>query len=122
MKETRELQNCSVGECIPMCGVLYAWTLAYAPATSGELIAVSKSFHKCLKDELTWSCVWWLYINTVKLVYKDHSRDQPNVVLHIHRWSLYTGSISCKVYCWGPIKCGLYKEVVIIYRWPLDQV
>ncbi len=26
---------------------------------------------------------------TVKLVYKDHPRDQQNVVL-IHRWSLYT--------------------------------
>ena len=32
---------------------------------------------------------------TVKLVYKDHPRDQHNVVL-IHRWSLYTGSINGK--------------------------
>ncbi len=41
---------------------------------------------------------------TVKLVYKDHPRDQQNVVL-IQRWSL--GSKTWKVYPWGPIKCGL---------------
>ncbi len=33
------------------------------------------------------------YTNTVKLVYKDHPRDQKNVVF-IHRWSLYAGSIA----------------------------
>ncbi len=27
-----------------------------------------------------------------------------------------------KVYTWGPIKCGLYKQVVFIYRWSLEQV
>ncbi len=29
----------------------------------------------------------------------------------IHRWSLYVGSITWKVYLWGPVKCGLYKQV-----------
>ncbi len=47
---------------------------------------------------------------TVKLVYKDHPGDQQNVVL-IHKWSLYTGSITWKVYHWGP--------VVFISRWSL---
>ncbi len=45
--------------------------------------------------------------NTVKLVYKDHARDQPNVLL-IHRWSLYEGLIAWKVYTMGPVNCGLY--------------
>ncbi len=58
---------------------------------------------------------------TVKLVYKDHPRDQRNVVL-IHRWSLYEGLIAWKVYTMGPVKCGLYKQVVFIYRWSLEQV
>ena len=59
--------------------------------------------------------------NTAKLVYKDHPRDQQNVAL-IHRWSLYAGSIAWKVYpCW-PVQCGLYKQVVFIYRWSLQQV
>ena len=35
--------------------------------------------------------------NTVKLVYKNHPRDQQNVVF-IYRWSLYAGSIAWKVY------------------------
>ncbi len=58
---------------------------------------------------------------TVNLVYKDHPRDQENVVF-IHRWSLYAGSIKWKVYTWGPVKCGLYKQVVFIYRWSVEQV
>ncbi len=37
---------------------------------------------------------------TVKLVYKDHPRDQQYVV-PIHRWSLHGGSITWKVYHWG---------------------
>ena len=57
----------------------------------------------------------------MKLVYKDHPRDQQTVVL-IHRWSLYAGSITWKVYPWGLVKCSLYKQVVFIYRWSLDQV
>ena len=59
--------------------------------------------------------------NTVKLVYKDHPRDQQSVIL-IHRWSLYAGYITWKVYPWGLVKCGLYKQVVFIYRWSLEQV
>ncbi len=51
--------------------------------------------------------------NTLKLVYKDHSMDQLNVVL-MHRSSLYAGSIVWKIYTWGPVKCGLYKQVVYI--------
>ncbi len=62
-----------------------------------------------------------LFCDTVKLVYKDHHRDQQNVVL-IHRWSLYAGPITQKVYQWRPVKCGLYKQVVLIYRWSLEQV
>ncbi len=46
--------------------------------------------------------------------------DQQNVVL-IHRWSLYTGSIRWKAYLWGPVKCGLYRQVVLIYR-SLEEV
>ncbi len=23
---------------------------------------------------------------------------------------------------WGPVKCGLYKQVVFVYRWSLEQV
>ncbi len=48
---------------------------------------------------------------TVKLVYKDQSRDQQNVVL-INRWSLYSGSITCYEYPWGPVNYGFYKHVV----------
>ena len=39
---------------------------------------------------------------TAKLVYKDHTRNQQNVVL-THRWSLYTVSITWKVYPWEPV-------------------
>ncbi len=69
-------------------------------------------------------------IITVKLAYKDHPRDQQNVVL-MHRWSLYAGSITWKLYIAllirttfysGPVKCGPYKQVVFIYRWSLEQV
>ncbi len=55
---------------------------------------------------------------TVKLVYKDHGRDQQNVVL-IHRWSLCTGSVTWKAYPEGPVKMqslwtgGLYTQVVL---------
>ncbi len=49
--------------------------------------------------------------NTVKFVYKDHPRDQQNMVL-IHRWSLYAGSIAWKLYSCGLVKRSLYKQVV----------
>ncbi len=58
---------------------------------------------------------------TAKLVYKAHPRDLEIVVL-IHRWSLYTGSITWKVYPWRCVKCGLYKQVVFRYWWYLGQV
>ncbi len=54
-----------------------------------------------------------MYIQ-VKFAYKDHRRGQQNAVL-IHRWSLYEGSITWKVYMvypWGPVVYGLYKKVV----------
>ncbi len=41
----------------------------------------------------------------MKLVCKDHPRDQQNVVL-IDRWSLYAGSIAREIYTPGPVKCG----------------
>ena len=56
---------------------------------------------------------------TVKLVHKHHPRDQQSVVL-IHRWSLYAISKTWKINSWGPVKCGLYKKVVCIYRWSLE--
>ena len=71
---------------------------------------------KLVQSQLDWSITC-----TVKLVYKDHPRDQQSVVL-IHMWSLYAGSTVQKVYTWGPVKCGLYKQVVFIYRWSLEQV
>ncbi len=37
----------------------------------------------------------------------------------VHRWSLYTDSITWKLYFWGPVKCGLYKQLIFIYRWSL---
>ncbi len=58
---------------------------------------------------------------TMKLFYKDHARDQQNVVL-IHRWSLYTGIIAWKTYTWRPVKCCLYKQVVFIYNGSLNQI
>ena len=57
---------------------------------------------------------------TVNLVHEDHSREPKNMVL-IHRWSLYAGSIAWKVYPWGPVKFGLYKQVVFLCRWSLEQ-
>ncbi len=57
----------------------------------------------------------------MKLLCKDHPRDQQNVVL-IHRWSIYAGSVTFKLYPWGPVKCGLYKQVIFIYRLSLEQV
>ena len=45
------------------------------------------------------------YTSTVKLVSKDHHRD-PQV---IHRCPLYAGSVTWKVYPWGPVNCGLYQ-------------
>ena len=47
----------------------------------------------------------------MKFVYKDQCRDQQNVAL-IHRWPLYAGSIAWGIYSCGPVKCGLYKQVV----------
>ncbi len=58
---------------------------------------------------------------TVKPVYKKHPRNQLNVAL-IRRWSLYVGLITLKVYPWKPVQCDLYKHVVFIYRWSLEQV
>ena len=54
-------------------------------------------------------------------LYKDHLKDKPNMVL-IHSWPLYEGSITWKEYPWLPVKCGLYKKVVFIYRCYLEQV
>ncbi len=45
--------------------------------------------------------------------YKDHPRDQQCMLILIHRWSLYTSSITWKGYHWGPVQCGLYKQVVL---------
>ncbi len=52
--------------------------------------------------------------HTGKLAYKDHARDQQNDVVLIHRLSLYVGSITWKVYPWGPVIYGRYKQVFFI--------
>ena len=58
----------------------------------------------------------------LKLVYKDHPRDQQTMVL-LHRcFFLYISSTTWKLYSWRPVKCGLYGQVVFIYRWSLKQV
>ncbi len=62
------------------------------------------------------------FVYTVTLVYKDHHRDPQNMVV-IHRWSLYAGTVTWEVYPPGlAVKCGLYKQVVVIYRWSLQRV
>ncbi len=61
--------------------------------------------------------------DAVKLVYKDQSRDQQNVVL-MHKWSLYAGSITmsiqlrtCEMRC---LKAGgLYIQVVFRAGWTI---
>ena len=47
---------------------------------------------------------------TVKLVYKDHPREQQNVV-PIHSWSSHAGSITQKAYA------GQFTNVFFINRW-----
>ncbi len=59
-----------------------------------------------------------IYLYMYSETCKDHPRDQQNVV-HTHRWSLYSGLIPWKLYPWGPVNCGLYKQVVFIHRWSL---
>ncbi len=54
----------------------------------------------------------------MKLRYKDHPRSQQNVVF-IHRWSFYAGSMAWEVYTRGLVICGLYKQLVFMYRWRL---
>ncbi len=51
---------------------------------------------------------------------QSHPKDQQHVVL-IHRTN-YPGSITWKVQPWGPVKCGLYKQAVLIYWWSLEQI
>ncbi len=66
---------------------------------------------------------------TVKPAYKDNPKDQETVVL-VHRWSLYAGSITGEVYHWGPVNCGLYKQVPgglyiqVVFRagWPIYYI
>ena len=59
----------------------------------------------------------------MKLVYKDYLRHQQSVdLLHMSGGLLCAGSITWKVCIWGSVKCGLYKQVVLIYRWSLEQV
>ena len=40
-----------------------------------------------------------------------------NEIWSLYTGGLYAGSITSKVYLWGPVKCGLYQQVVFIYRW-----
>ena len=61
-----------------------------------------------------------IFCFTVKLAHKDQPKDKQNVVL-IHRWSFYAGSVAWKVYIWGTVYC-LYKQVVFMHRWSLEQI
>ncbi len=51
------------------------------------------------------------YIYTVTLVYKDTPKRPPKCGPYT---LLYTGPITWEVYPWGPVKCGLYIQVVFI--------
>ena len=31
-------------------------------------------------------------------------------------------TMAWKIYTWGAVQCGLYKQAVFIYRWSLEQV
>ena len=64
--------------------------------------------------------------NTMKPLYKDHLRDQQNIVL-IHRWSLYAASIKWQVYIWVLVTCGFYKQagglcIQVVFRAGLPVV
>ncbi len=39
----------------------------------------------------------------------------------MHRRSLCAGSILWKVLPWRLVKCGVYKQLVFIYRWSLQH-
>ncbi len=102
--------------------------------TPSELLVFSGFFMGwwCLAFKMLWPIVYWdmwgvvsvitghlwFVWYTVKLVYKHYTRGPWNVV---HRWSLCVHSITWKVYPLGPVKYGLYKLVVLIYRWSLEQ-
>ena len=52
---------------------------------------------------------------TVKPVYKEHPKETENVVLIDRFINMYIASK-------GVMKSGLYKHVVFIYRWSLEQI
>ena len=63
----------------------------------------------------------WLNDPNYSETYKDHTKEQQSVII-IHRRSLYAASITWKVYTFWSVNCSLYKQVVFIYRWSLEQV
>ncbi len=76
-------------------------------------------------------CTLYMYcsirnkVYTVKLIYKGHPResgptkyDPDTQVVFIHVRIL--GSME-SIHL-GPVKCGLYKQVVFIYRWSLEKI
>ncbi len=42
--------------------------------------------------------------------------------LNICFYTQSAGSITWKVLLWGHVQCGLYMQMVFIYRWSLHQV
>ena len=63
--------------------------------------------------------------NTAKPVYKGHPRDQTKVAV-MSRWPFYTGLFTHKTVLWdlefGNTGSDLYKQEIVVYRWPLYQV
>ncbi len=59
--------------------------------------------------------------NTVKLVYKDHATDQQNMVLNTEVVFIcrFNNIESTPGDLWN---VAFYKQVVFIYRWPLEQI
>ncbi len=112
---------CAVGGGTPMS----LWS-CWDPCTIRSIHELSSRPHRGLsRRDFLWHRTYRNHgkSDTVKLVYKDYLGDHHNVVL-IHRWSLYTGTITWKVYPWGPIKCCLYKHVIFrlgLTVWPNTQ-
>ncbi len=62
----------------------------------------------------------WLYLQTVKPVYKDHHWN-PKLVAIVDRWSLFRGHL-CKKALNGTTKWWLSLKAVAFRKWLLAQV
>ena len=62
-----------------------------------------------------------LNLSTVKPFYNDHSKDQV-IVVSVDRLSLYGGAlVRTTEVDYEPVYCGLYRQVVFICVWSLQQ-